>query len=60
MSLYEQSQLGNAVYKEEYEDAARLKVAIAAAATNDSVGRVMSNLNVRNELFGYCKSPFSL
>ncbi|KAJ4716774.1 protein EXECUTER 1, chloroplastic-like [Melia azedarach] len=39
------SQLGNAVYKEEYEDAARLKVAIAAAATNDSVGRVMSNLN---------------
>ncbi|KAH9697185.1 protein EXECUTER 1 [Citrus sinensis] len=39
------SQLGNAVFKEEYDDAARLKVAIAAAATNDAVGRVMSNLN---------------
>ena len=31
---------------EAYEDAARIKVAIAAAATNDSVGRVMSHLNV--------------
>nr|CAN67006.1 hypothetical protein VITISV_020408 [Vitis vinifera] len=33
------------VKKEDYEDAARLKVAIAAAATNDTVGRVMSLLN---------------
>lgn len=32
---------------EDFEDAARLKVAIAAAATNDSVGRVISYLNVR-------------
>ncbi|XP_044509058.1 protein EXECUTER 1, chloroplastic isoform X2 [Mangifera indica] len=39
------SQLGNAVYREEYGDAARFKVAIAAAAANDTVGRVMSNLN---------------
>lgn len=39
------SQLGRAVHTEDYEDAARLKVAIAAAATNDIVGRVMSNLN---------------
>lgn len=39
------SQLGNAIFKEEYDDAARLKVAIAAAATNDAVGIVMSNLN---------------
>ncbi|KAK4846200.1 hypothetical protein QYF36_014286 [Acer negundo] len=39
------SQLGNAVLSEDYEDAARLKVAIAAAATNDTVGRVMSNLS---------------
>lgn len=38
------------MYKEEYDDAARLKVAVAAAATNDTVGRVMSNLNVRNEI----------
>jgi len=43
-----QSQLGNAVNREDYEDAARLKVAIAAAASNDTVGRVMSQLNVRN------------
>ncbi|KAG5226586.1 protein EXECUTER [Salix suchowensis] len=39
------SQLGNAVNREDYEDAARIKVAIAAAATNDTVGRVMSQLN---------------
>ncbi|GAV69542.1 DUF3506 domain-containing protein [Cephalotus follicularis] len=39
------SQLGHAVYREDYVDAARLKVAIAAAAMNDMVGRVMSRLN---------------
>ena len=44
--LCEQSQLGRAVFTEDYEDAARLKVAIAAAATNDTVGRVMAHLNV--------------
>lgn len=44
--LWQQSQLGRAVYTEDYEDAARLKVAIAAAATNDTVGRVMSHWNV--------------
>ncbi|KAJ8764753.1 hypothetical protein K2173_009147 [Erythroxylum novogranatense] len=38
------SQLGHAVRREDYKDAARLKVAIAAAATNDTVGRVMSHL----------------
>nr|GEW37548.1 hypothetical protein [Tanacetum cinerariifolium] len=40
-----QSQLNRAVVKEDYEDAARIKVAIAAAATNDTVGRVMAQLN---------------
>ncbi|KAI3702231.1 hypothetical protein L6452_27960 [Arctium lappa] len=40
-----QSQLNRAVVKEDYEDAARIKVSIAAAATNDTVGRVMSCLN---------------
>ena len=45
MSL--QSQLNRAVVREDYEDAARIKVAIAAAATNDTVGRVMAQLNVR-------------
>lgn len=49
--VYEQSQLGRAVYIEDFEDAARLKVAIAAAATNDVVGRVIFHLNVRVCLF---------
>ncbi|KAL3584328.1 hypothetical protein D5086_015389 [Populus alba] len=35
----------NAVNREDYEGAVRLKVAIAAVATNDTVGRVMSLLN---------------
>ncbi|XP_050210172.1 protein EXECUTER 1, chloroplastic [Mercurialis annua] len=39
------SQLSRAVNREDYGDAATLKVAIAAAATNDAVGRVMSQLN---------------
>lgn len=37
-------QLSSAVNEEDFEDAARLKVAIAAAATNDTVGMVMSHL----------------
>ncbi|KAG6710996.1 hypothetical protein I3842_05G030800 [Carya illinoinensis] len=47
------SKLGHAAYIEDYEDAARLKVAIAAAATNDTVGRVMSHLNkaIKEERF---------
>ncbi|CAN6687269.1 unnamed protein product [Malus baccata var. baccata] len=39
------SQLRRAVSAEDFEDAARLKVAIAAAATNDVVGRVISHFN---------------
>ncbi|KAL0891464.1 hypothetical protein Bca101_015447 [Brassica carinata] len=39
------SQLNGAVKREDYDDAARLKVAIAAASTNDAVGRVMSSFN---------------
>ncbi|XAR53020.1 hypothetical protein NMG60_11021402 [Bertholletia excelsa] len=39
------AQLANAINREDYEDASRLKVAIAAASTNDTVGRVMSHLN---------------
>ncbi|KAF6160608.1 hypothetical protein GIB67_019548 [Kingdonia uniflora] len=39
------AQLGDAIRKEDYEDAARLKVAIAAAATNDTVGLVITQLN---------------
>lgn len=45
--MFQQLQLARAVNRENYEDAARLKVAIAAATTNDTVGRVMSHLNVR-------------
>ena len=44
--IWVQSQLNGAVKREDYEDAARLKVAIAAASANDSVGRVMSSFNV--------------
>lgn len=44
-------QLGHAVIGEDYADAARLKVAIAAAVENDTVGEVMSHLNraIKNE-----------
>lgn len=41
-----QSQLTNAIEREDYEEAARIKVAIAAAARSDTVGRVMSHLKV--------------
>lgn len=46
-TFVQQSQLARSVNKEDYDDAARLKVAIAAAATNDTVGQVMSYLSVR-------------
>lgn len=38
-------QLSEAVSREDFEEAARVKVAIAAAAGNDTVGMVMSHLN---------------
>jgi len=41
-----QSRFGVAVNLEDYDDAAALKVAIAAIATNDTVGTVISLLNV--------------
>lgn len=44
--FFQQTQLVQAVNKEDYEEAARLKVAIAAAATNDTVGQVISYLDV--------------
>ncbi|XP_073048313.1 protein EXECUTER 1, chloroplastic-like isoform X2 [Primulina eburnea] len=48
------SQLASAIKREDYEDAATLKVAIAAAATNDTVGRVISHLKkcVEEERYG--------
>ncbi|KAL3515479.1 hypothetical protein ACH5RR_022381 [Cinchona calisaya] len=47
-------QLASAINREDYKDAARLKVAIAAAATNDTIGKVMSYLNraVQEERYG--------
>ncbi|KAL4180212.1 hypothetical protein AMTRI_Chr13g90990 [Amborella trichopoda] len=39
------AQLRDAVQREDYNEAAKLKVAIAAAAVNDTVGRVLSRLN---------------
>lgn len=47
LGIFVQSQLNRAIKREDYEDAASLKVAIAAAATNDAVGRVMSKFNVK-------------
>ncbi|KAI4299168.1 hypothetical protein L6164_032652 [Bauhinia variegata] len=52
------SQLGNAVYLEDYDAAARLKVAIAAAATNDNVGKVMSHFNRAIEEERYSDAAF--
>ncbi|KAL0335425.1 UNVERIFIED_CONTAM: protein EXECUTER 1, chloroplastic [Sesamum radiatum] len=48
------SQLASAIEREDYEEAARIKVAIAAAATNDTVGKVMSHLKkfVDEERYG--------
>ncbi|GJU02396.1 hypothetical protein Tco_1112734 [Tanacetum coccineum] len=43
--ITEKSQLNRVVVKEDYEDAARIKVAIAASTTNDTVCRVMAQLN---------------
>lgn len=59
--LTQQSQLAHAVSLEDFDDASSLKVAIAAAATNDTVGRVMSHLNV-GELFyhSYQRALFTL
>ncbi|KAL3538714.1 hypothetical protein ACH5RR_002080 [Cinchona calisaya] len=39
------SQLANAINREDYEDAARIKVAIAASAINDTICKVISHLN---------------
>ncbi|XP_062082629.1 protein EXECUTER 1, chloroplastic [Humulus lupulus] len=52
------SQLGQAVHMEDFEGAARLKVAIAAAATNDVVGRVMYKLNRAIEEEKYVDAAF--
>lgn len=48
------SQLASAINREDYEDAARLKVAIAAATTNDTIAKAMSHLNraVLEERYG--------
>ncbi|XP_047951210.1 protein EXECUTER 1, chloroplastic-like isoform X2 [Salvia hispanica] len=48
------SQLANAIEREDYEEAARIKVAIAAAARSDTVGRVMSHLkkSLEEERYG--------
>ncbi|XP_045819291.1 protein EXECUTER 1, chloroplastic [Trifolium pratense] len=48
------SQLRHAVYVEDYEEAARVKVAIAAASNNDSVGKVISLLKraIKEERYG--------
>ncbi|KAL4555939.1 hypothetical protein LXL04_038573 [Taraxacum kok-saghyz] len=52
------SHLHRAIAKEDYEDAARIKVAIAASATNDTVGRVMSYLRKSIEEERYMDAAF--
>nr|XP_043620992.1 protein EXECUTER 1, chloroplastic-like [Erigeron canadensis] len=52
------SHLKRAISKEDYEDAARIKVAIAAAANNDTVGRVMSHLRKAIEEERYMDAAF--
>jgi hypothetical protein len=46
-----QLQLQAAVYREDYRSAHKLRLAIAATAKNDTVGRAISDLNVRNIYF---------
>jgi hypothetical protein len=43
-----QLQLRTAIYREDYKSAHKLKLAIAATARNDTVGRAISDLNVRD------------
>ncbi|RRT82293.1 hypothetical protein BHE74_00012330, partial [Ensete ventricosum] len=45
MALF-QSQLNDAIAKEAYEDAVKLKLAIAGATENDIVGTAISTMNV--------------
>ncbi|KAI9073624.1 hypothetical protein K1719_044409 [Acacia pycnantha] len=52
------SQISHAVCMEDFEDAARLKFAIAAAATHDSVGRVITHLNKVIEEQRYTDAAF--
>ncbi|WVY92769.1 hypothetical protein V8G54_031857 [Vigna mungo] len=52
------SRFGHAVKFEDYDDAAALKVAIAAVATNDTVGTVISNLNRAIEEERYSDAAF--
>nr|KYP63079.1 hypothetical protein KK1_017644 [Cajanus cajan] len=52
------SHLGDAVRFEDYEDAATLKVAIAAVAANDTVGTVISHLNCAVEEERYSDAAF--
>ncbi|KAI9079271.1 hypothetical protein K1719_038756 [Acacia pycnantha] len=52
------SQISCAVCMEDFEDAARLKFAIAAAATHDSVGRVITHLNKAIEEQRYTDATF--
>lgn len=47
MALF-QSQLTDAIIREDYKEAAKLKLAIAAATLKDTVGMAILDMNVRN------------
>ncbi|KAK1293582.1 hypothetical protein QJS10_CPB17g02508 [Acorus calamus] len=52
------AQLGEAVGREDFEEAEKLKVAIAAGVTNDAVGRAISHLNKAVEEERYQDAAF--
>ncbi|KAL5705369.1 executer 1 [Ranunculus cassubicifolius] len=52
------AKLGEAVRREDYKEAANLKVGIAAAAANDTVGRVIAQLNKAVEEERYNDAAF--
>ncbi|KAK1299959.1 hypothetical protein QJS10_CPB13g00218 [Acorus calamus] len=52
------AQLGDAVGRDDFEEAAKLKVAIAAALTNDVVGKAISRLNKAVEEERYQDAAF--
>lgn len=49
--VFSQMQLRDAVAREDYVDAAKLKQAISAAEKNDAVGTALSDLGVRIKIF---------
>jgi hypothetical protein len=56
MYIILQLQLQASVYREDYRSAHKLRLAIATIVKNDTVGRAVSDLNVRNIYLSYLVS----